>query len=98
MAIDIKKKPLSEEELEAALLHKFVLKGAWQSYHIYESDVPKGFPPKIRNDIMKIAQNLKKKGFLISWPHGREHVWILNKERSAEIIAVLKKFYPAEYA
>lgn len=96
MAIDVKKKHLSEE-LEAALLHKFVLRGAWKSYHIYESDVPKGFPPNIRKDIMRTAQNLKKRGLLISWPHGREHVWILNKERTTEIINKLKKFYPEEY-
>lgn len=97
MAIDVKKKHLSEEELEAVLLHKFVLKGAWQSYHIYESDVPKGFPPNVRNDIMKAAQTLRKKGLLKSWPHGREHVWTLNKERSDEIIDKLRKFYPEEY-
>ena len=98
MPVDIKKKQLSEEDLEAALLHKFVLKGAWQSYHIYESDVPKGFPPNIRNDIMKVAQNLKKKGLLVSWPHGREHVWILNKDKSADILEKLKRFYPEESA
>jgi len=97
MAIDTKKKRLPEEELEAVLLHKFVLKGAWHSYHIYESDVPKGFPPNIRNDIMKVANSLKKKGLLKSWPHGREHVWTLNQERSEEIIAKLKKFYPEFY-
>ncbi len=97
MAIDIKKKRLSEEELEVVLLHKFVLKGAWHSYHIYESDVPKSFPPTIRNDIMKIATSLKKKGILKSWPHGREHVWVLNQERSEEILAKLKKFYPEFY-
>jgi len=97
MAIDPKKKRLTEEELEAMLLHKFVLKGAWHAYHIYESDVPKGFPPNIRKDIMNTAQGLRKKGLLISWPHGREHVWILNKERSEEIITILKKFFPEEY-
>ncbi len=97
MAIDTKKGRLSEEELEALLLHKFFLKGAWHSYHIYESDVPKGFPPNIRNEIMKAAYDLKRKGLLVSWPHGRENVWILNKERSAEIISILKRFYPEFY-
>ena len=58
MPIDPKKK-LSDEELEAVLLHKFIIRGAWQEYHIYESDVPKGFPPHVRNDIMKAAKELK---------------------------------------
>lgn len=97
MAIDTKKGRLSGEELEALLLHKFVLKGAWHSYHIYESNVSKGFPPNIRAEIMNAAYNLKRKGLLVSWPHGRENVWILNKERSEEVINILKKFYPESY-
>jgi len=98
MTIDVKKKPLSEEELDAVLLHKFVLKGAWGEYHIYDSDVPKGFPPHIRGDVMKAAERLKKRGLLVSWPHGRENVWILNKGRSEEVISKFKRFYPEEYS
>jgi|SRR3989344_4957424 len=95
--IDLKGKKLSDEELEAALLHKFNIKGAWGEYHIYDSDVPKGFPPHIRGDIMKTAEHLKRRGLLVSWPHGRENVWILNKERSEEIINILKQFYSEFY-
>jgi hypothetical protein len=97
MPIDLKKK-LSDEELEAVLLHKFIIRGAWQEYHIYESDVPKGFPPHIRNDIMKVAKELKRKGLLIAFPHGKEHVWILNKDKSDEIIDKVKRFFPEEYS
>jgi hypothetical protein len=88
---------LTEDGLEAAVLHKFNVKGAWGEYHIYESDVPKGFPPNARKGIMKAAERLKKKGLLRSWPHGREHVWTLNKDRSAEIVEILKKSYPEFY-
>jgi hypothetical protein len=87
----------SKQDIEAMLLHKFIKRGAWQDYHIYESDVPKGFPPKIRGDIMKAAKELKRSGLMISFPHGKEHVWILNKERSAEILAIVKRFYRDEY-
>ena len=97
MAIDAKGCRLSQEQLEALLLHKFVIKGAWQEYHIYESDIQKGFPPQIRSDIMKAARALRKKGLLRSFPHGREHVWILNKGASGEIVARLRHFFPEEY-
>ncbi len=85
---------LSQEELEAIVLHKFIVKGAWREYYIYESDIPKGFPPHIRNSITKAAKELKRKGLLISFPHGRENVWILNKERSEEILEKVKKHFP----
>ena len=58
--MDLKRKDISDEEVEAALLHKFLIKGAWHEYHIYESDVPKGFPSHLRNRVMKIARKLKK--------------------------------------
>ena len=97
MPIDLKKRRPSKEELEAALLHKFIVKGAWHEYHIYESDMAKSFPPHIRNDIMKTAKELRRKGLLVSFPHGREHVWILNKEKSDLVLAIVKKFYPEDY-
>jgi len=92
--MDPNKKRFSSEEFEVMLLHKFIIKGAWREYHIYESDVPKGFPSHIRNGIMNAAKDLKRKGLLVAFPHGREHVWILNKNMSDEIIAKVKKYYP----
>ncbi len=94
MPIDLKKKKLSEEELEIVILNKFVKRGAWHKYHIYESDLSKGFPPNIRKDIIRAAKELKRRGFLIAFPHGNENVWILNKDKSEEIIDKIKKFYP----
>lgn len=84
------RKKFSESEIEAMLLLKFVTRGAWRDYHIYESDVPKGFPPHIRNDVMRAAKELKRNGLLIEFPHGKEHVWILNKERSSEILEIIR--------
>ena len=94
MSIDLKKKPISKEKLEAALLHKFVIKGAWRKYHIYESDVPKGFPLELRKPISKALKDLRREGLIVGFPHGSEHVYTLNKERSKEIIEKVAKFYP----
>ena len=94
MVINLKRKGLSEEELEAALLHKFVMKGAWAEYHIYESDVPKGFPPNIRNRIREVLKGLKRKGLIVCFPHKREHVYTLNKNKSYEILGKIGEYYP----
>jgi hypothetical protein len=97
MGIDAKSGRLSKDKIEALLLHKFVIKGAWHEYHIYESDIPKGFPPPIRKDVMRAAYDLRKRGFLRSFPHGKEHVWILNKSMSKEIVSTVRQFFPEEY-
>jgi len=94
MGIDLKGRDISKEEIEAALLHKFVMKGAWHKYHIYESDVPKGFPPQIRNRILQALKDLRSRGLITGFPHGREHVYILNKNRREEILAIVTKYYP----
>lgn len=94
MDVNLKKKPIPKEQLEVALLHKFVAKGAWRKYHIYESDVPKGFPPELRKPIKQTLKDLKREGLILGFPHGSEHVYTLNKERAKEIIEKLAKFYP----
>lgn len=92
--MDMKRQDISQEEIEAALLHKFVMKGAWHKYHIYESDVPKGFPPPIRKRVIQALKELGQRGLIMSFPHGREHVYILNKGRSEEILQKVAKYYP----
>jgi len=89
---------ISDYDIETVLLHKFVKRGAWHDYHIYESDIPKGFPPSKRNEIMKALKRLRREGLLLVFPHGKENVWILNNERSVEITERIKHSYPEEYS
>lgn len=91
--LDIKKKDVSEEELEVAVLHKMFMMRAGVKRHIYESDLPKGFPPHLRKDIMNAAKNLYRNGLLVKFPHGREHVWQLNLKKIDEIKKKIEKFY-----
>ena len=79
--------------LEASLLRKFFRMRAGKKRHIYESDVPKGFPPHSRKDIMKAAKNLYKKGLLRKFPHGSEHVWQLNLDRIEEVKGIIRKHF-----
>ena len=88
------KKDVSDEELKSSLLHKFFRMRAGVKRHIYESDVPKGFPPYLRKKIMKMAEELYRKGLLRKFPHGKENVWQLNIERIEEIKEIIKRFYP----
>ena len=63
-------------------------------YHIYKSDVPKGFPPHIRKLILDAADDLARKCLLRKFPHGKEHVYQLNLANIERIKEILKKFYP----
>lgn len=87
------KKDISDEELEVALLHKLFMKHAGVKYHIYESDLPKGFPSHLRKEVLNVAKNLHKKGLLIKFPHHKENAWQLNLNKINEIKQKIKKFY-----
>lgn len=96
MAIDLNKK-LTEEELIALVLHKFYKNQVFRSYHIYESDIAKGFPSHIRNQMMRVTKELRRKGYLVAFPHGRELVWQLNMQLLDDVKILLKKYYSKEF-
>jgi len=93
MAIYLKKEEVSDEEIEVALLHKLFMMRAGVKYHIYEHDLPKGFPPHLHKRILEAAKSLYKKGLLIKFPHRGEIVWQLNLNKIDEIKEKIKKFY-----
>ena len=89
----LKRKDVTDEEIEDAVLWKFFRMHAVRARHIYESDVPKGMPPNLHKRIMESAKNLRKINLLIEFPHGKEHAFIINIGRLEEIKARLKKRY-----
>lgn len=93
MTIDLKEKEIPDEEIEVALLHKLFIMRAGIGYHIYEPDLPKGFPPHLHKRVLKAAKNLHKKGLLNKFPHRGETVWQLNLNRINEIKERIKVFY-----
>jgi len=93
MPIDLKKKEISDEEIEAALLHKMYWMRAGAKYHIYEPDSPKGFPPNLHKRVLETAKDLYKKGLLVKFPHKGETVWQLNLDKMEEIKEKIRKFY-----
>jgi hypothetical protein len=62
---DLKRKDVTDEEIEDAILWKFFRMRAGKSRHIYESDVPKGMPPNLHKRILNCAKELRRKNLLI---------------------------------
>lgn len=87
---------ISGEQLKAAVLRKFLRMHAGVKRHIYETDVPKGFPSHIHKRIMKCCEELYRKGLMKKFPHGKENVWQLNINRISEIKELILKYYPIE--
>lgn len=87
---------ISDERLKAAVLRKFLRMHAAVKRHIYESDVPKGFPSNLHKRIMKCCEELYRRGLLRKFPHGKENVWQLNINRVADIKEMVLKYYPIE--
>lgn len=87
---------ISDEQLKALILRKFLRMRAAVKRHIYESDVPKGFPSHMRKQIMKCCEELYRKGLLRKFPHGKENVWHLNINKIAEIKELISKYYLIE--
>lgn len=81
------------EQLKVDVLRKFYRKRTAVRYHIYESDIPKGFPPHLHKKIMNVAKELYRKGLLIRFPHGKEYAWQLNIKRIDEIKEIIRNFY-----
>lgn len=93
MSIDVKKKYVSDEELEVELLYKLHYMRIGRKRHTYEPDLPKGFPSHLRNRVLKIAEELRRRGFLIKFPHSGEMVWQLNLDKIQEIKDRIRKYY-----
>ena len=90
---DLKRRDVTDSEIEDAILWKFFRMHAGVSRHIYESDVPKGMPPQIHKRIMSCLKELRKQGMIVEFPHGKEHAFKLNMNRIDEIKERIRKNY-----
>lgn len=93
MSIDLKKKDVSDEEIKVELLRKLHDMKVGRKRHIYEPDLAKGFPPNLRKRFLKIAEDLRREGLLIKFPHSGEMVWQLNLNQIEEIKELIRKYY-----
>jgi len=76
--------------IEKALLRKLHKMGCWGQHHICESNLPKGFPRHFYKEVMKVADELRRKGLLVRRPSHHENQWYLNWDRKNEIEEIIK--------
>ena len=82
---------MDEDDIGRALLKKLYVMGCWGTRHTSERNLPKGFPPNVRKDAIKIADSLRKKGFLVKFPTHHDVQWYLNWKFKKEIEEIIIK-------
>jgi len=86
-----------EDNIKATLLYHLRRKKVIGGVHTPFDTLKKGFPSHLRGDIDKIAQELIKKGLLITKPASYGLQVSLNKERISEIEDFIKKVLGFEF-
>ncbi|MEK6894998.1 MAG: hypothetical protein AABX48_00600 [Nanoarchaeota archaeon] len=86
-----------EDKIKATILYHLRRKKVIGGVHTHFDTLRRGFPSYIGKDIKKIAQELIRKGFIItkSTPYGLQVS--LNKERIVEIEEFIKKILGHEF-
>jgi len=74
-----------DKEIERILLKKLYIMGCWGTRHASERNLPKGFPSHLRKRVLEIAEELRKRGFLIKRPSSHDYQWYLNWNLKKEV-------------
>ncbi len=76
--------------LDKAILHKLLRHGYVGAKHTALENVSKGFPRHMCKELMKTAEKLIKKGFIVLKPTGYGTQVSLNPLKMAEIERIIK--------
>lgn len=87
----------SDEEIKATMLYHLRRKKVIGGVHTPFDTITKGFPSHLGKNVKKIAQELIKKGILMTKPASYGLQVSLNKERIKEIEEFIKKFLGVEF-
>ena len=82
---------MDEKEIAQDLLRKFYKHGVWGKHHWREDTLPKGFPSHVRHIVLRVAEDLRRKGFLIKFPTSHGVQWYMNIEKLREIEEIIKQ-------
>ena len=77
------------DTLDKAILHKLLRHGYIGAKHTALENLPKGFPKHMYKELMKTAEKLIKKGFIVVKPTGYGTQVSLNPLRMAEIERII---------
>lgn len=76
---------MDDAEIARDLLRKFIKNGIFGAYHIREDTVAKGFPSHARGHVMRVAEELRRSGWLVKFPTGHGTQWYLNTNFLREV-------------
>lgn len=86
-----------DNEIERILLKKLYTMGCWGTRHTSERNLPKGFPSHARKRVLEIAEELRKKGFLVKFPTHHDYQWYMNWKFKKEIEEKIMKGSSSRY-
>lgn len=81
---------MEDKEIVKDLLRKFYRHRVWGRHHFREDTIIKGFPSHLRKRIIDVAEDLRRKGFLIKFPTSHGTQWYANIEKLKEIEEIIK--------
>jgi hypothetical protein len=81
---------ISDAELERWIIKKLVRHGYWGKGHISADNLVKGQDRQNKERILKIADEMVKRGLLVKIPHGKERHYYLNTEYRKEIYRIIE--------
>ena len=76
---------MDDKVLERKLLNKFYIHKVWGKHHFREDTLLKGFPSHLKYRVKIIAEDLRKRGYLIKFPTGHGMQWYANIKKVEEI-------------
>jgi len=82
---------MKDEEIIKDLLRNFYRHKAWGKHHFREDTIVKGFPSHLRKNVIRAAEELRKRGFLIRFPTNHGVQWYANIEKLKEIEEIIKE-------
>lgn len=79
-----------DREIAKALLRKFYRNNVWGRHHWREDTLSKGFPGHLRGRVKRVAEDLRKKKFLVKRPSSHGYQWYANIKKLKEIEDFIK--------
>ena len=82
----------TDEQIKGKILHKLTRLGKFTHSHTSIDNLPKGFPPEIKDRVRLMVKELKKEGILFSKPTSYGEEVSINPENKDNILYYINKF------
>lgn len=82
---------VKDKEIMQDLLRKFYRHNAWGRHHFREDTIVKGFSSHLRKNVIRVAEDLRRRGFMRKFPTNHGIQWYANIEKLKEIEEIIKE-------